>query len=89
MATEQLSDYQDILSHARRLAVNPSGFVFDPVVGRSFTLNETGLFILGQLQNAESLAQVQQQIESNYIVEPHQAECDLLVFIRQLKKILS
>ena len=33
------------------LAVNKNGFVFDPENGISYTVNETGLFILQKLQS--------------------------------------
>ncbi len=34
----------------RQLAVNESGFVFDPVTGHTFTLNDTGLTVLQALK---------------------------------------
>jgi hypothetical protein len=39
-------DLQLPLDVIKRLAVNDSGFVFDPVSGKSFSTNETGKAIL-------------------------------------------
>ena len=49
----------------RQLAVSDSGFVFDPLTGHTFTVNATGLHIIGALKAgripeviAEELAEV-------------------------------
>lgn len=34
----------------RQLAINESGFVFDPVTGHTFTLNDTGVAVLQALK---------------------------------------
>jgi hypothetical protein len=70
----------------RRLAVNESGFVFDPVSGDSFTVNATGLTALQLLQEQCSLDQVVAAITHKYQVDARQAERDILDFIVQLRK---
>ena len=42
----------------RRLAMNDSGFVFDPVNGDSFTVNSCGLTVLRLLKDGQSLSDV-------------------------------
>ena len=43
------------LTSLQRLAISASGFVFDPVSGHNFTVNETGLTILRLLQKNNEL----------------------------------
>ena len=42
---------EESLALFQRLASSESGFVFDPVSGQSYTVNETGLALLRLLQN--------------------------------------
>jgi hypothetical protein len=70
----------------RRLAVNDSGFVFDPVSGDSFTVNATGLTALQLLQQQYPLERVVAAITRKYQVDARQAERDVLDFIVQLRK---
>ena len=39
------------VSRLKQLAINESGFVFDPVTGHTFTLNDTGLAVLQRLKD--------------------------------------
>lgn len=39
------------VSRLKQLAINESGFVFDPVTGHTFTLNDTGLALLQRLKD--------------------------------------
>ncbi|MBW2525935.1 MAG: HPr-rel-A system PqqD family peptide chaperone [Deltaproteobacteria bacterium] len=42
------------VSRLKQLAINESGFVFDPVTGHTFTLNDTGLAVLQRLKEGSS-----------------------------------
>jgi hypothetical protein len=46
---------KNILLASKRLAVSESGFVFDPVSGQSFSVNETGLVVLHLAQQEQDL----------------------------------
>jgi len=70
----------------KRLAVNDSGFVFDPVSGESFTVNTTGLTVLKLLQEQYTLNQVVAAITDKHQVDARQAERDILDFVVHLRK---
>ena len=70
----------------RNLAVSESGFVFNPSSGHSFSVNETGLTILQELQRGTSLDTVIQQLLSSYNVSRQQAERDIIEFVGLLRK---
>ncbi len=76
---------QDIL---QRLALNDSGFVFDPESGRSFTANVVGLYVLRFLQNHSSADDLLAAIESDFDVNRNDAERDITEFSAQLRKFL-
>ena len=42
------------VSRLKQLAVNESGFVFDPLTGHTFTLNDTGIAVLQRLKDGSS-----------------------------------
>jgi len=70
----------------RRLAINDSGFVFDPVSGDSFTVNDTGIAVLRRLQEQCTLQETVHAISQSYDVDTRHAERDILDFIVQLRK---
>jgi len=76
---------QDIL---QRLALNDSGFVFDPESGRSFTANAVGLYVLRFLQSHSSADELFTSIESDFDVNRNDAERDITEFSAQLRKFL-
>lgn len=77
------------LPHAdslKRLAISETGFVFDPETGHSFSVNETGMLVLQQLQQQKNLSQIFKTIEKNYVAEKMQIEKDLIEFVSLLRK---
>ena len=70
----------------RRLAMNDSGFVFDPVNGDSFTVNSCGLTVLRLLKDGQSLSDVLDCVTKEYKIDTRKAERDILDFIVQLRK---
>ena len=50
------------------LAVNKNGFVFDPENGISYTVNETGLFVLQQLQSGATQDEIIKCLTEEYEV---------------------
>ena len=73
----------------RRLALSGSGFVFDPVSGNSFTVNETGLALLRLLQHETGLPALLAALAEGYDVAPAVAERDLIEFSGSLRQYLK
>lgn len=69
-----------------RLALSESGFVFDPVSGQSFTVNESGLDILRQLQKNTDLQQTHEYLMQNYAASEQELQRDLEDFMAALKE---
>ena len=83
---------QDLLPDAKsleRLAVSESGFVFDPVSGHSFTVNETGLSILRALQRDRHLDALRAGLLEEFDVDETSLERDLLEFLGSLRGQLA
>jgi len=68
-----------------KLAVNEEGFIFDPETGNSFTVNQTGPFILKLLKEGKSEEEIVEALTREYDVSPEEARRDLLDFIEQLR----
>lgn len=73
------------LSNLQRLAISESGFVFDPVSGHNFTVNETGLTVLRLLQKGISLQPMLENLMNDYEVSIRDAERDVLEFASVLR----
>lgn len=69
------------------LAVNKNGFIFDPENGISYTVNETGLFILQKIQSGISNGGIIEALCSEYEVNPDQARSDLEHYMAMLKSL--
>jgi len=69
----------------QRLAISESGFVFDPVSGHSFTVNETGLAILRTLQRDRHLDRLREGLTAEYDVDERALDRDLLEFLGSLR----
>jgi len=73
----------------QRLALNDSGFVFDPESGRSFTANIVGLYILRFLQAHDDAEQLLAAILTDFEVSRVDAERDITEFSTQVRKFLA
>ncbi|MDQ6952588.1 MAG: PqqD family peptide modification chaperone [Mariprofundaceae bacterium] len=69
----------------QRLALNDSGFVFDPMNGRSFSANDVGLYILRFLQHNYDIEALLKAIEHDFDIQRSQAERDMTEFFEQLR----
>ena len=77
-------------AHAlRRLAISESGFVFDPVSGHHFTVNETGLEILRHLQHLKDLPQLLELLSREFSVSTRELERDVVEFAGMLRKFIG
>ena len=73
----------------QRLAVNDNGFVFDPVTGRSFTVNASGLALLRLMAREQDVQSIVERLTESWDVEPRVAERDLIEFAAELRKGLG
>lgn len=73
----------------QQLAMNDSGFVFDPVNGRSFTANDIGLFLLRLLQDQYDMSALLDAVAKEFDVDVNVAERDITEFAGQLRKLLA
>lgn len=78
----------DILT-LKRLAISESGFIFDPETGHSFSVNESGMFILQALQQSHTPEEILQSIVDTYEISSRDAERDLMEYIGLLRKQLQ
>ena len=72
-----------------RLALSDSGFVFDPVSGRSYTVNATGLAILRLLQKPTALAEVVEALQQSFEGAAATLERDVIEFAGVLRSQLK
>lgn len=73
----------------RRLAVSESGFVFDPVSGHNFTVNDTGLVILRRLQANQNFSELLNELQQEFDAEPSEIERDIIEFIGILREFVG
>ena len=70
----------------RRLALNDSGFVFDPVTGNSFSVNPAGLSVLRLIQQTLDIGQITRRLAAEFAVDAAVAERDVIEFAGQLRR---
>ena len=73
------------LASLQRLAISESGFVFDPASGHNFTVNETGLSILRQLQKSIELKPLLERLANEYDAPTRELERDVQEFASVLR----
>lgn len=73
----------------KRLALSESGFVFDPVSGQSFTVNETGLIILRLAQHEEELSPLVEKLAEQFDASIIEIKRDAQDFINRLQGFLK
>ncbi len=67
------------------LAISESGFVFNPLTGESFQVNEIGVSIINYLKQGKSFDEIKGLLLAEYEVSPNELEKDLNDFINMLK----
>jgi hypothetical protein len=73
----------------RRLAVNENGFVFDPVTGRSFTVNASGRQLLARLAEEPDEERLVAALVREYAATPAVLRRDIHDFTRLLQEQLQ
>ncbi|WP_456341650.1 HPr-rel-A system PqqD family peptide chaperone [Thermovibrio sp.] len=69
----------------QKLAMSDEGFIFDPETGSSFTVNQTGLFILKLLKEGKSQEEIVEALTEEFDVSREEASRDLIDFLEQLR----
>ena len=69
----------------KNIAISENGFIFNPLTGDSFSVNETGVFIIQKLKEEESLESILRNLMEEYELDAHTAEKDLNDFLSMLK----
>jgi hypothetical protein len=70
-----------------RLAINESGFVFDPVSGQSFSTNESGRAILRLARTERSAQDIAKRLVAEFEVPLQVCERDVLEFAAVLRRL--
>lgn len=73
----------------QKLAVSPTGFIFDPQSGRSFSVNHTGLRTLELLKDGKGSTDTAQTLAGEYNVPVEVAEGSVESFLLQLGRYLQ
>lgn len=69
----------------KNIAISENGFIFNPLTGDSFSVNETGVFILQKLKDGESEEKILSDLMDEYELDNYIAEKDMNDFLSMLK----
>jgi len=67
------------------LAINQSGFIFDPATGYSYNANDTAIQIINQLIEGQAVEEIVKQLTEDYEVTRDDAVSDVEYFLRVLE----
>lgn len=68
------------------IAISDNGFIFNPITGDTFTLNDSGIQILTMLKSGKSKDEIKEMLLSEYEVDELVLERYLQDFISDLKR---
>lgn len=69
----------------KNIAISETGFIFNPLTGDSFSVNETGLFVLRKLKEEENEEAILKAFQDEFELDRNTAEIDLNDFLSMLK----
>lgn len=69
----------------KNIAISENGFIFNPLTGDSFSVNQTGVFILQKMKDGESDENIMKALQEEYELDNYTAEKDLYDFLSLLK----
>lgn len=72
-------------SRIKDIAINETGFVFDPYSGGTFTLNLTGLLVVKALRAGLSQTQIVAQLRGEFAGATSKVDEDVQDFMRSLR----
>ena len=73
-------------SPIHRLVLGESGFVFDPMSGKSFTVNSTGLILLRHFQKESNVRDVKADLLKMFDADPITLDRDIMEFSSLLRE---
>jgi hypothetical protein len=74
-----------VLERLKDLAISESGFLFDPYSGTTFTLNNTGKFILQLLMEGKGIEEIEAALRDKFEVGEEDLRNDIYEFVNLLK----
>ena len=74
------------LGRLKDLAISESGFLFDPYSGTTFTLNNTGKFILQLLMEEKGVEEMETALREKFEVGEEDLRNDIYEFVSLLKE---
>jgi hypothetical protein len=74
------------LERLKDLAISESGFLFDPYSGTTFTLNNTGKFILQLLMEGKGVEEIESALRDKFEVGEEDLRNDIYEFVNLLKE---
>lgn len=77
------------IENLRRLAISDSGFVFDPVSGHSYTVNETGMEVVHLLKQGLALQMILVKFKADYAESMRDIERDVLEYMTSLREFFG
>lgn len=69
----------------KNIAISENGFIFNPLTGDSFSINETGVAILQQLKDGVKSEEIVTFMMNEYEIDKLTAEKDLNDYLSMLK----
>jgi PqqD family protein of HPr-rel-A system len=73
-------------SHLKSLAISETGFVFDPRSGATFTLNATGLALVGALRDGASIDEAVTRLRASFDEVGDLVRDDVVDFLQALRR---
>jgi hypothetical protein len=74
------------LERLKDLAISESGFLFDPYSGATFTVNNTGKFILQLLMEGKVIEEIESALRKRFEIGDEDLRSDIYEFVNLLKE---
>jgi hypothetical protein len=74
------------LERLKDLAISESGFLFDPYSGATFTVNNTGKFILQLLMEGKVIEEIEPALRKRFEIGDEDLRSDIYEFVNLLKE---
>jgi len=74
------------LERLKDLAISESGFLFDPFSGATFTVNNTGKFILQLLMEGKVIEEIEPALRKRFEIGDEDLRSDIYEFVNLLKE---
>ena len=74
------------LERLKDLAISESGFLFDPYSGATFSVNNTGKFILQLLMEGKVIEDIESALRKKFEIGDEDLRSDIYEFVNLLKE---